>query len=102
MSTKACHQADGPPCIASSSHPPRLVRPVEEPVLQQEHGPVRDERVPLHLPEAHAAAPPPPLDGLPRHLVHRPHRPHLELVAHHVAQPLVVDDPEEDVGLNEE
>ena len=74
---------------------------MEESVLQEEHGAVGEEGVPLHLPEAHPAAAPPPLDGLPRHLVHRAHRAHLELVAHHVAQPLVVDDAEEDVGLME-
>ena len=74
---------------------------MEEPVLEEEHGPVGEERVPLHLAEADAAAAPPPLDWLARHLVHRAHRAHLELVAHHVPQPLVVDDPEEDVRLKE-
>ena len=66
-----------------------LVRPVRQPFLQQERGPVGKEPLPLHLPEAQPSAPLSPLDGLLRHLV-----------AHHVAQPLVVDDPDEDVGLN--
>ena len=50
-----------------------LVWPVEQPVLQQERGPVGEERLPLHLPEAQPSAPPSPLDGLLRHLVHRAH-----------------------------
>ena len=39
-------------------------------------------------------------DWLPGDLVHCPHAPDLELVADHVAEALVVDDAEEDLGLH--
>lgn len=52
----------------------RLVGAVEQAVVQQEGGAVRGERVALHLSEAHAAAAPPPLHGLPRQRVHRARR----------------------------
>lgn len=75
-----------------------LVGAVEQAVLQQEGGAVRDERVALHLAEAHAAPAAPPLDGLPRERVHGARGAHLPLVGHHVAQPLVVHEAAEDVG----
>ena len=77
-----------------------LITAVEEPVLQQEGRPVGEETVSLHLPKPHTASLLPPLDRLPGDAVNGPGAPHLVLVTHHVPQSLVVDDPEEDVGLH--
>ncbi len=79
---------------------PGLVRTVEEPVLQEEDGSVGQQRVPLHLPEADASPAAAALDWLPGDLVDRPHAPDLELVAHHVAEALVVDDAHEDLSAH--
>ncbi len=79
---------------------PGLVRTVEEPVLQEEDGSVGQQGVPFHLAKADASPAAAALDWLPGDLVDRPHAPDLELVAHHVAEALVVDDAHEDLSAH--
>ena len=67
--------------------------------MKQERGAVGQQGVSLHLPETDASLDVPPSHRLVGHLVSCPRGPHLKLVGHHVTQPLVVDDSDEDVGL---
>jgi hypothetical protein len=61
---------------------------------------MRDQRVPFHLSESHAARALPALHGLLRHRIDRARRAHLVLVRDHVPQALVVHDAHEDLHLN--
>ncbi len=58
-----------------------------------------DDAVAFHLPEAQAAVPGSPLHGLPRQVGDRAPAPAVDLVVHHVLQPLVVRGVQEDLGL---
>lgn len=77
----------------------RAVRAVEEAVVQQEGGTVRQQGVTLHLAEADATLDVAASHRLVGHLVPGACGPHLELVGDHVAQPLVVHHANEDVRL---
>eukprot|EP00963_Diacronema_lutheri_P012399 scaffold1724_cov341-Pavlova_lutheri.AAC.75 len=68
-------------------------------VVEQEGSAVRQQRIPLHLSEADAAAQLASLDRLSRQRIHRSSRTHLKLVRYHVTKPLVIHQTHEDVAL---
>ena len=76
---------------------PRLVAAVEEAILKQEGGAVAEKGVPLHLTKPDTTALFPSLHWLPSDAVNGTKTPHLELVGHHVSQPLVVDHSHENL-----
>lgn len=65
-----------------------LIGAMKQSIMQYEGGAVRGERVALHLPEAHAAAAPPPLHGLARQRVHCTRRTDLDNTDSHVHEAL--------------
>ncbi|GIX64653.1 uncharacterized protein BcabD6B2_40880 [Babesia caballi] len=77
---------------------PEGVALVEEPLLEHLGRAVRDHAVALHLAEAQPAVPGAPLGGLPRQHRHRPPGAGVDLVLHHVLEPLVVGGPDEDLA----
>lgn len=73
-----------------------LVGHQEQPFPQEIADPVRDDAVSLHLAEPQTARPAPAVSGLPSQSHHWSSRPRVHLVVDQVAQPLVVDGPNED------
>ena len=58
-----------------------------------------DLAVALHLPEPEASVPGPALHGLPHQDLDWAPRPGVDLIVHHVLEPLVVGGAEEDLGV---
>mmetsp|Transcript_19783 Transcript_19783/g.45566 ORF Transcript_19783/g.45566 Transcript_19783/m.45566 type:complete len:498 (-) Transcript_19783:580-2073(-) len=76
------------------------VRRLEEALLENGGDAVRDHAIPLHLAKAEAAVARAPLHRLPREQSDRPARARVDLVIHHMLEPLVVGWAQKHVRLH--
>mmetsp|Transcript_28574 Transcript_28574/g.54587 ORF Transcript_28574/g.54587 Transcript_28574/m.54587 type:complete len:354 (-) Transcript_28574:2764-3825(-) len=91
--------------IGHSNEPTQLanvnpvgIRVVKQAFLEEVRGAVRNHAVPLHLPESQPAVARAALHGLPSENLHGPARARVDLVVHHVLEPLVVGGPQENLA----
>lgn len=71
---------------------------VEQPFFQEERSPMCNHAISLHLAKTQTAISGPPLCGLPGEDLHRPAPSRVDLIIHHVLQPLVVRGAKENHG----